>query len=266
MYVNKLRTPIILPTVLMVVCGLLWTATGQQANSDVLKMKKGEVEGRILENSARVLVVETIAGEYVVIAKTQVDGIQEESEPEFYFRRARLHENDGNDKRALVDYLETLNRAPEHQKAKQGIQKINYRKKKAQWDEGMTVANQHLDNQEYNSALTAFQNVLTLQPEETLARLIVRKMSATHERLAFLYYDHCMDQEAIVELAKAEELNPSSAEIYYILGRIHETDRKFDLARLEFERALEMDPDHSSARRHLTEVIEEAQRRRDRLR
>lgn len=247
------------------VCGLLLMVSGQKASSDVLAMVKGEIEGRILENSANVLVVETIAGEYVVISKDQVNGIQKEPEPEFFYRRAKLHEQDGDDKKALVDYLEALNRDPQHRQAQQGIQQINYRKKKSQWDAGMKVADEHLEKREYHSALTAFQNVLTLQPEESLARLIVQKMSATHEHLAFLYYDHCLDQEAILELAKAEELNPNSAEIYYILGRIHETDRKFDLARLEFERALEMDPGHTSARRHLSDIIEETRRRQTRI-
>jgi len=117
-------------------------------------------------------------------------------------------------------------------------------------------AESHLANRQYWLALDSFQSVLDLEPEDHLARQVIQKMSDTHARIAFLYYDHCADEDAILELAKAEELNPNSAEIYYILGRIHETDQKYDLARLEFERALEIDPNHSRARDQLDNLID----------
>ena len=81
-------------------------------------------------------------------------------------------------------------------------------------------------------------------------------MSDTYSRIAFFYYDHCFDEEAIKQLAKAEELNPDSAEIYYVLARIHEDDGKLALARMEYERALELDPNHTAARSRLLALID----------
>ncbi|MBN2325655.1 MAG: tetratricopeptide repeat protein [Candidatus Omnitrophica bacterium] len=231
------------------------------ACGDLIAMAKGELEGRILENSARVLVVETVAGEYVVVQKEQVKSFTQEPAPEFYYRRANFYQQQGNEKRAVLNYLEALNRDPAHQKSRQQIENIQHAKKQEQWNNGVQQAETHLDNEQYWLALNTFQSVLDMEPEDDLARQIIKKMSDTHARIAFLYYDHCADEDAILELAKAEELNPNSAEIYYILGRIHETDRKYDLARLEYERALEIDPNHSRARTQLDELIDQLRAR-----
>ncbi len=228
---------------------------------DLISMAKGPLEGRILENSAQVLVLETVAGEYVVLQKDQINSWQKEPEPEFYFRRGRFFENKGDENRAILDYLETLNLNPNHDNAKKQIQTIQYHQKERQWNAGVEKGEQLLAEQEYKKALGEFQRVLEMEPEESLARQVIRKMSDTHARIAYLYYNHGHDEVAILELAKAEELNPNSAEIYYILGRIHESDRKFDQARLEFERALEIDPNHTSARDHLNDLIERTQSR-----
>lgn len=231
------------------------------ASADLISLAKGDIEGRILENSARVVVIETVAGEYVVLKKNQIQSLVEEPEAEFYVRRGNFHEQNGNDNRALVDYLEALNKIPNHQVARERIEQINYRKKQAKWNTGLQKAEEHFAKQDYWSALEQYQEVLEMEPEETLERRIITRMSEAHTRIAFLYYDHCYDEGAILELAKAEELNPNSAEIYYILGRIHETDRKYDLARLEYERALEIDPFHANARSHLMSLIDQTRRR-----
>ncbi len=231
-------------------CGLTGDAYG-----DLIAMAKGSIEGRVLENSARVLVVETVAGEYVVVQKNQVQSLEKETEPDFYFRRGQFYESQGNEKRAIINYLEALNRNPNHTKSKERIESIQLQKRKDQWNSHVKKAESHLANRQYWLALDSFQSVLDMEPEDQLARQVIQKMSDTHARIAFLYYDHCADEDAILELAKAEELNPNSAEIYYILGRIHETDRKYDLARLEYERALEIDPNHSRARDQLDNLI-----------
>ena len=224
--------------------------------SDVISIRGGKLEGRILENSAIVLVVETVAGEYLVVEKTNILTTQDEPITEFYFRRGRFYEGKGEDNRALLDYLEAVNLNPNHKEARERIDAINYKRKKMQWDQGLQNAQQFISSQEYRKALSAFQDVLALQPDDQLARQIVRRMSDTHAKIAFTFYDHCYDEGAVQELAKAEELNPNSAEIYYVLGKIHESDRKYELARLEYERALELEPNHSSARNNLMILIQ----------
>ena len=224
--------------------------------SDVITTSKGSIEGRILENSVKLLVVETIAGEYIVINKERVQSVDKEAPEEFFYRRAKYNESNKKENQALMDYLEVLNMNPGHSKAKDGIQAIQTKQQEAKVNAKITQAQNQESQKSFSQALKSYQEVLDMQPEERLASDIVKKMSETHARIAYLYYNHCLDQDAIVELAKAEELNPNSAEIYYVLGRIHETKRKFDIARLEYERALELNPSHSSARTQLMNLIE----------
>ncbi|MBD3268148.1 tetratricopeptide repeat protein, partial [bacterium] len=232
------------------------TFAASAAFGDLITTKNGSIEGRVLENSAKVLVVETIAGEYVVLGKDRIASVKEEAREEFYFRRGRYYELNGDDGQALVDYLEVLNINPDHQRAKEGIEAIQTRQRNEKMNEKIEEAQEHVSQESYREALDSYREVLNMQPEERTAQRVVRRMSETHARIAYLYYNHCLDQDAIIELAKAEELNPNSAEIYYVLGRIHETKRKYTIARLEYERALELDPNHSAARAHLMELIE----------
>ncbi len=250
-YLKKIYLPIIrLGAVLflMVISFPAW--------ADTITTKKITIEGRILENSARVLVVETVAGEYVVIQKKMVDTIKDEPEADFYYRRGQFYLSKGDDNRALLDFMEAVNRNENHEEARESIETIKQKQKKEIVDEGLVRAQQFLAAQEYRKALEAFQRILDLEPNDRLAQQIVKQMSDTYTRIAFMYYDHCYDEGAILQLAKAEELNPNSAEIYYVLGKIHENSRKFELARLEYERALQLDPNHAQARNELMDLIE----------
>ncbi|MEW6234819.1 MAG: tetratricopeptide repeat protein [Candidatus Omnitrophota bacterium] len=231
-------------------------AIGEQAAGDVIRAGKADIECRILENSAQVLVLETVAGEYIVLDKGIIQSLESEAPEEFYYRRGKFYEGRSNDNRALLDFLEVINRNPNHANAKQAVEAIQYRQKKNEWDRQVESANAFAANNDYWQALTEYKKALDLQPEERTARQIVQRMSDVHSRLAFLYYDHCAEQYAIVELVKAEELNPENAEIYYVLARIHENNQKYEIARLEFERAIELNPNHISARNGLTRLIE----------
>ncbi len=238
---------------------VLLAANSVQA--DVVRKAKGEIEGRILENSAEVIVMETVKGEYLVLDKEMVHSITPEPEEEFYYRRGRYHESKGDHQIALIDYMEALRRSPNHMGAKGRRDAIFYERKKSLWNQNLDKAEKHLSNQNYRQALASFQQVLELSPDDDLAQNVVKQMSDTYTRIAFLYFNHCYDEDAIVELTKAEELNPNSAEIYYVLARIHHNSRSDEQARLEYERALELDPSHNGARLHLSELIDQTRNR-----
>ncbi len=229
--------------------------------ADVIRTTKGHIEGRVLEEDNAVIIAETVAGEYVVIEKNIVNGIEKEDPADFYFRRGRWHEGKNQDNRAMLDYLEALNVNPDHQKAQKRMDAIKYRKKQEKWQDGLERAQQHLNQRDYRAALNQYQEVLNMDPDDSLAQHVVKQMSQTHTQIAYLYYNHCYDEGAILELAKAEELNPESAEIYFVLGRIHQAKRQFDQARLEYERALQLNPNHAAARRNLDRLIQDTRNR-----
>lgn len=225
------------------------------ASADLVSTAKGTIECRILEDSAEVVVIETVAREYIVIDKSKVTSVKKEPPEEYFYRRAKFHEEENEENQALMDYVEVINRNPDHQEAQEGIEEIRYRRNKRKWEQGIQQASNYLNEDRYWKALDQYKKVLDMQPEERVARQIVNRMSKVHSQLAYLFYDHSAEEFAILELAKAEELNPENAEIYYVLARLHEHNGKLELARLEYERALELDPNHSLARNKLMNLI-----------
>ncbi|MBZ0255931.1 hypothetical protein K8I31_07705, partial [bacterium] len=130
------------------------------ASADVIKQGKSVIEGRILENSAEVVVMETVRGEYLVLEKKTMQSITPEPEEEYYYRRGRYHESKGDDQLALLDYMEVLRRSPNHLGAKGRRDAIFYERKKSLWEQNLDQAEEHLDKQDYRQALASFQQVL----------------------------------------------------------------------------------------------------------
>ena len=50
----------------------------------------GDIEGRILEDSARVMIAETVAGEYVAVQKAHIQSIQKEPVADFIIAAGRF--------------------------------------------------------------------------------------------------------------------------------------------------------------------------------
>jgi tetratricopeptide (TPR) repeat protein len=235
---------------------LLVAAGVAQAAPDQVQTRIGTLPCRILEDTGDLLVVETVPGDYVALRKSNVISVVKGNEADFYLLRGQHFEEKEADEKALLEYLQVLKGDPNSQEAGKRIDVINQRHKRKRWEERMLSARQLLAAEEYRKALDAFQAVLAENPDDTLAKQVVDEMCDTYARIAYQYYNHCYDEGAIRELAKAEELNPESAEIYYILGRIHQDNRQIELARQEYERAIELNPNHMQARTQLLALIE----------
>ncbi|MFH1739517.1 MAG: tetratricopeptide repeat protein [bacterium] len=240
---------------LMLVLLFLSGAIAQSA-PDQVETPTGILPCRIIEDTGSLVIVETVPGDFVGLRKSNIVKITKGTETDFYLLRGQHLEEKQADDRALMEYLQVLKRNPESDEAGQRIDAINRRHKRKRWEEGMLSGRQLLAGQEYRKALDAFQAVLAENPEDELAKQVVDEMCSTYTRIAYQYYNHCYDEGAIRELAKAEELNPESAEIYYVMGRIHQDNRQIELARQEYERALELDPNHVQARAKLLALIE----------
>lgn len=227
------------------------------SHADVIEQAKGSLEGRILENSAQLIVFETIKGEYLVLKRDQIISIQDEPVEMFFYRRGQLFEERGQDNRALLDYMEALNRNPDFTRAEERREAILQRHRQQRWQEGIQKAQEQIQQNNYREAINTYKEVLQMQPNERTAQRVIQQMSDTQARIAYQFFNHCWDEQAIVELTRAEELNPNSAEIYYVLARIHHSSDNFQQARLEYERALEINPNHGQARSHLERLNQE---------
>ncbi|HQO36781.1 MAG TPA: tetratricopeptide repeat protein [bacterium] len=232
------------------------SVTSVWAGPDQVRTETGILPCRIIEDTGSLLVVETVSGDFVGLRKSNIKEVIKGDESDFYLLRGEHYEKKAADEQAVLEYLQVLQKNPQNIEANQRIESINLRHKQKRWEEGVLSARQLIAQQEYRKALEAFQAVLAENPNDDLAKQVVDEMCNTYTRIAFEYYDHCWDEGAIQELAKAEALNPESSEIYYVLGRIHQDQRQWELARQEYERALELNPNHQQARQQLLALIE----------
>ncbi len=224
--------------------------------ADEVEVRNGVLDGKILSNLPDAIVFKTLAGDEITINRKTILAIAHETEVQYLLDRGNHLEDRGKDEDAYLEYIEVLKQDPKNEEANRRMEEINLRHRRERWQKGIDEARKLVNEEKYRKGLRVYQAILADQPEDSVAEQIVEEMCNTYAQLAFMYYNHCYEEGAMRELAKAEELNPNSAEIYYLLGRIHETGGHLSLARQEYERALEMDANHFQARERLAEIIE----------
>ena len=84
---------------------------------------------------------------------------------------------------------------------------------------------------------------------------VVATVVATMIEMGKFYFLNGKYPQAIAEFKKALEIEPNSAEIYYNLGLIYETQNKLNEAHQMYEQALSINPKYSLAKQHLNKLI-----------
>ncbi|MDI6640735.1 MAG: tetratricopeptide repeat protein [Elusimicrobiota bacterium] len=69
------------------------------------------------------------------------------------------------------------------------------------------------------------------------------------------YFVNTKFDKAIEEFKKALKFNPNDPEIYYNLGLAYESKGELDEARKMYEKAVEINPNYSLAKEHLSKLI-----------
>ncbi|MCP3989717.1 MAG: tetratricopeptide repeat protein, partial [Actinomycetia bacterium] len=104
-------------------------------------------------------------------------------------------------------------------------------------DEHLSVGDQHLDAARYDEAITAYDRVIELDPDNTLAH---NNRGDTLRNLG--RYD-----EAITALDRAIELDPDNTLAHYNRGVALRNLGRYDEAITALDRAIELDPDNTLA-------------------
>ena len=91
----------------------------------------------------------------------------------------------------------------------------------------------------------------------TQAKVQRLKEASAHYKLGISYLNDQMTQQAFVEFQKAVEQNPDDRDSHYALGHIYFLQQKFDEAEKEFRKAVKIDKDYSEAHNYLGKVYEQ---------
>lgn len=95
--------------------------------------------------------------------------------------------------------------------------------------------------------MTKIENKITEDSKE-------KKIEGLIELGKFYFVNERYD-EAIEKLKKAVKIDKKNAEIYYSLGIVYESKNLFKKADQMYTKALELNPDHELAKKHLEELV-----------
>jgi len=105
--------------------------------------------------------------------------------------------------------------------------------------------------------LTVQASLLFLPGCATQAKVQRLKEASAHYKVGISHLNDQQTQQAFVEFQKAIELNPDDRDSHYALGHIYVGQLKFDEAEQEFKKALKIDPTYSEAYNYLGKVYEQ---------
>jgi len=227
--------------------GLGWIGSG--ASADVITFEGGEqLQGQIYRQDGESIAIRLISGGEVVVDQGIVRSVVKEPPEMFFVRRGDLFLAQKEYGKALVEYLQADQRRPGQSWIEAKIAQVKQRRAEEICEQLLQQAEVMLARKAYRQAINVLMEASRECPEGSLNQEILRNLAITHSVLAFHYFDHCFEELALEELAKAEEYYPQCANVYYVLGRINHSQNRFQTARREYERALEIDPDLETAR------------------
>ena len=169
--------------------------------------------------------------------------------PSLYTQMYLTHiDENGNDTPAiLIEHATESNRAvniPEFMNiAPGGLEKIEA--PATEFYRLFDVAVQLTDKKQYDAAVPAWKQALTLAPEDPRG----------HDNLGTALVATGKFDEAIVEYRKSIELNPASSQTHNNLGSALAESGRIDEAIPEFEKAVELNPDNGAAHVNLGDAL-----------
>jgi type IV pilus biogenesis/stability protein PilW len=105
--------------------------------------------------------------------------------------------------------------------------------------------------------LITHSSLLFLPGCATQAKVQRLKEASAHYKLGISYLNDQQNQQAFVEFQKAVELNPDDRDSHYALGHLYFVQLKYDEAQRAFKKVLKIDPDYSEANNYLGKVYEQ---------
>ena len=99
---------------------------------------------------------------------------------------------------------------------------------------------------DFGRAARYFREALRIDPDDIIA--------LSNLGMVMLQTDNLNDARELLE--KARSIDGLDFGVHYRLGLVYHTQGKYDLARVEYLRALELNPDYGPARKNLAELLE----------
>ncbi len=233
---------------------LLVVASTSQA--DVLYFAGNRsLDGHVVRQGKNTTNVKLLAGSTLTLENQEIQGTKSEPFVAYMVKRGDYYLEQRKDtRRALETYQEALRMKPGDPDIQSRIDLVVLSERITRCQNGIEQARETARNGEMGQAIDIYEKLLPNAPKDELRRTITRELAETYAQLAYRYYDHSYFMGAEEMLRKAEEYNPNSPTLHFVLGRIHHVNREWEEADKAYEAAEELDPNIPKLKIYRAEV------------
>lgn len=235
---------------------LLFLFTSQISFADVIYFGTDRsLDGHVVRRGRAMTNVKLLAGSTLTLENNDIHGTRTEPFVAYMLKRGDYYLEQRKDiRRALETYQEALRLKPGDPEIQERLDLVILSERISRCQAGIEEARETARNENLVQAIDIYENLLPTAPKEELRRTIVRELAETYAQLAYRYYDHSYFVGAEEMLRKAEEYNPNSPTLHFVLGRIHHVNRDWEAADKAYDMAEQLDPNIPKLKIYRAEV------------
>lgn len=229
--------------------------------ADVITFQGGDqLHGQIYRQDEQFVAIRLVAGGDIVVSRELIRSIAMEPPEVFHVKRGDFFLSRGDFDQATGEYAQALQLNPGQGWIEEKINQLKIEKNKISCNALIEQADRYLAQYAYRKAIGSLLEATQICQDGEINQQIRRKLALAQSQLAFHYFNHCFEELALDELAKAEQYDPYVAHIYYVLGRVNHSQNRLQTARREYQRALELDPTLQQAKDFLLRLDRDSRR------
>ena len=236
---RNLKVKNLIPLSIVVVC------FSSPALADVIWFSNNNrLDGHVVRRSPTDTNFKLLNGSNVTVENPDITRTDAEPYVVYLLKRGEHHLKNYNDpENALKSFQEALRLKPDDPYIQERIDWVLLSQRIQRCKDGIEEARERSREGNFQESINIYENLLPTAPRDELSRTIKRELAETYAQLAFKFFDHSYFLGAEQMLRKAEEYNPNSPMLHFVLGRIYHINGDFEGANREYTLAMELAPD-----------------------
>ncbi len=231
------------------------------AGADVVTFRGGDqLHGEIYRQDREYVAMRLVSGGDIVVGREFIRSVVKEPSEEFNIKRGDYLLARKEYGLALSEYLLADQRRPDQERIQAKIAEVRRLRSEEIGGRLIRRADELLSQQAYRGAIGTLLDAARECQGGPMHAEVLRRLALAQSQLAYHYFNHCFEELALEELAKAWEYDPLCANSYFVLGRVYHAQSRYRTAQREYQRALELDPNLEVARSFMLRLEKDARR------
>ncbi|MCA9414641.1 MAG: tetratricopeptide repeat protein [Candidatus Omnitrophica bacterium] len=216
------------------------------------------LDGHVVRRSPSDTNFKLLNGSNVTVENPDITRTDAEPYVVYLLKRGEHYlKNYDDPERALRSFQEALRLKPGDPFIQERIDWVLLSQRIQRCKDGIEEAREKARLGNFQESIDIYEKLLPTAPRDELARTIKREVAETYAQLAYKFFDHSYFIGAEQMLRKAEEYNPNSPMLHFVLGRIYHMNGDYKGAEREYTMAMDLAPDIPKLSVYLADVRKE---------